>query len=189
MPPLSIAKNDTHLPVDTARHAENMPENDISPEECRNNQSLEDKNGDLEESMPQEKPFLTIKSSTCSHHSRTGADGNAFLHHDKEADYPVDVERPATDDTKEIIVTWDGDDDPMSPKSMGLPRKWAIVLILSASSLCVTCASAMYTSTYSQIEQEFGCSREVATLGLSLFVIGLGTGPLVLSPLSEVWVK
>lgn len=44
----------------------------------------------------------------------------------------------------------------------------------------------MYTSTYAQITQEFNCSELVATLGLSLFVIGLGVGPMVLGPLSEV---
>lgn len=49
-----------------------------------------------------------------------------------------------------------------------------------------TCASAMYTSTYAQLEKDFHCSRIVATLGLSLFVIGLGLGPMVMSPLSEV---
>lgn len=32
--------------------------------------------------------------------------------------------------------------------------------------------------------KEFGCSQEVATLGLSLFVVGLGIGPMVLGPLS-----
>ena len=35
-------------------------------------------------------------------------------------------------------VHWDGgDSDPMNPRSMSLGRKWAIVLIVSASSLCV----------------------------------------------------
>ena len=37
----------------------------------------------------------------------------------------------------------------------------------------------MYTLTYSQITEEFHISRVVATLGLSLFVIGLGVGPMV----------
>lgn len=43
----------------------------------------------------------------------------------------------------------------------------------------------MYTLTYSQIESEFNTSREVATLGLSLFVVGLGTGPAILSPVCK----
>jgi hypothetical protein len=49
-----------------------------------------------------------------------------------------------------------------------------------------TCTSSLYTSTYSQLEPAFGSSRLVCTLGLSLFVAGLGAGPMVLSPLSEV---
>ncbi|KAI4721507.1 MFS general substrate transporter [Aureobasidium sp. EXF-10727] len=86
---------------------------------------------------------------------------------------------------KEFEVTWDGDDDPINPRSMAYARKWIIVIIVSASSLCVTCTSALYTSTYAQLEPEFHCSRIVATLGLSLFVVGLGLGPMVMSPLSE----
>lgn len=38
---------------------------------------------------------------------------------------------------KEFEVTWDGDDDPMNPRSMPYARKWIIVIIVSASSLCV----------------------------------------------------
>ncbi|KAL9603808.1 MAG: hypothetical protein Q9219_000917 [cf. Caloplaca sp. 3 TL-2023] len=48
-----------------------------------------------------------------------------------------------------------------------------------------TCTSSMYTSTYGQITKDFDCSQIVATLGLSLFVIGLGIGPMLLGPLSE----
>jgi hypothetical protein len=51
---------------------------------------------------------------------------------------------------------------------------------------CRTCTSSLYTSTYSQLEPEFGASRLVCTLGLSMFVAGLGAGPMILSPLSEV---
>ena len=32
----------------------------------------------------------------------------------------------------------------------------------------------MYTATYEQLMKEFGCSQEVATLGLSFFILGLG---------------
>lgn len=33
----------------------------------------------------------------------------------------------------------------------------------------------MYTTTYTQLMDEFGCSQEVATLGLSFFIWGLGS--------------
>lgn len=84
-------------------------------------------------------------------------------------------------------VHWDGDDDPLNPRSMNAAKKWVVVLIVSASSLCVTCTSSMYTSTYAQTTVEFHCSRIVATLGLSLFIMGLGIGPMLLGPLSEFY--
>jgi hypothetical protein len=39
-----------------------------------------------------------------------------------------------------------------------------------------TCASSIYTSTYTQIKEEFGISQMLAVSGLSLFVMGLGIG-------------
>jgi len=65
--------------------------------------------------------------------------------------------------------------------------KWIIVLINSCSALCVTCTSSMYTSTYAQTTVEFHSSQLVSTLGLSLFVVGLGCGPMLLGPLSEFY--
>ena len=38
-----------------------------------------------------------------------------------------------------------------------------------------------------QIIKEFGCSQEVAILGLSLFVVGIAVGPMFVSPLSEFY--
>ncbi|PKS12618.1 hypothetical protein jhhlp_000826 [Lomentospora prolificans] len=87
-----------------------------------------------------------------------------------------------------VFVTWDGgDDDPMNPRSFGKARKWVIVLIVSSASFCVTATSSIYTSTYTQMEAEFGNSRIISVLGLSLFVLGLSCGPLFFSPLSEFY--
>ena len=38
---------------------------------------------------------------------------------------------------KQFEVQWDGDSDPSNPRSRSRFRKWLIVLIVSASSLCV----------------------------------------------------
>ncbi|EUC48548.1 hypothetical protein COCMIDRAFT_34030 [Bipolaris oryzae ATCC 44560] len=114
-----------------------------------------------------------------SHHSRAGGDGYTCF--DPEA---TSAPGPTTKTTaagaksgavteQPYLVSWDGDADPENPRSMGKLRRWAIVVICSASSLCV------------QLKPEFGASRLVSTLGLSLFVAGLGTGPMILSPLSE----
>lgn len=50
-----------------------------------------------------------------------------------------------------------------------------------------TCASSIYTSTYQQMESEFGNSRIVSILGLSTFVLGIAFGPMFFSPLSEFY--
>lgn len=50
-----------------------------------------------------------------------------------------------------------------------------------------TNASSVYTLTYDQITQEFHCSRLVATIGLSVYIFGLGLGPMFLGPLSEFY--
>ncbi|KAJ5368270.1 drug/proton antiporter YHK8, partial [Penicillium cataractarum] len=90
------------------------------------------------------------------------------------------------EDDAGYTVGWDVD-DPLNPRNMSKARRWLIVIIVSLGSLCVTCTSSMYTTTYGQLMKEFGCSQEVATLGLSFFIWGLGIGPLFLSPLSEFY--
>ncbi|VUC37055.1 unnamed protein product [Clonostachys rosea] len=85
-------------------------------------------------------------------------------------------------------VGWDqGSQDPLCPRRFHTMRKWIIVSIVSMASLCVTSASSIYGSTYAQMEAEFGNSRIVSTLGLSMFVLGISLGPMLLSPLSEFY--
>ncbi|KAK6439640.1 hypothetical protein LTR95_004153 [Oleoguttula sp. CCFEE 5521] len=150
-------------------------------------------NDDSHTSIAQRKaatlsPRLHTVRSHSSQRSYAGADGYTHFNHDedeKSSHDPSNGDSPASDEVK-----WSGPDDPMSPKSLAWGsdlRKWSIVIILAMSSMCVTCASALYTSTYLQITPYFHISREVATLGLSIFVAGLGLGPMFLSPLSEFY--
>jgi hypothetical protein len=79
------------------------------------------------------------------------------------------------------------ENDPMNPRNMSTVRKWIVVFTLAFGSLCVTCVSSLYTTTYEQIDVEFHCSTLVSTLGLALFVWGLGLSPMVLGPISEFY--
>ena len=118
--------------------------------------------------------------------SRSYGDGHGYTAFGEDEEAPTKTEK-GEDPEKEFEVQWDGDHDPTNPRNMSKGRKWVVVAIVSAGSTCVTCTSSMYTLTYGQITQEFHISRVVATLGLSLFVMGLGIGPMVLSPLSEFY--
>lgn len=73
--------------------------------------------------------------STRSQRSYAGADGYTQFAEDSEEQTGSEAKEEG--ENGEIIVTWEGEDDPMSPRSISHARKWLIVLILSASSLCV----------------------------------------------------
>ena len=71
--------------------------------------------------------------------------------------------------------------------SFSAKRKWATAVLQSMSTLAVTFASSAYASGIEGVKRDFDVSGEVATLGLSLFVLGFALGPLIWAPLSELY--
>ena len=122
------------------------------------------------------------RSRSSARSTRSYTDG--YTHWEEKDD---NAREDTQEEGREFEVQFDGDSDPWNPKNKPTVRKWCIVLVGSTCSLCVTCASALYTSTYDQMEKEFHISREVATIGLTTYVCGLGLGPMFLSPLSEFY--
>jgi len=57
---------------------------------------------------------------------------NGYGCDDEETD---DLEQATSRDPFE--VKWDGENDPMNPRSWKTSRKWIVVIIVSASSICV----------------------------------------------------
>ncbi|KAJ5608632.1 multidrug resistance protein [Penicillium herquei] len=100
-----------------------------------------------------------------------------------------DVNGPSgTAPVEDFQVDWESSDaDTLNPRCFRKTTKWLIVLIVSHVSLCITCSSSIYTTTYDKMEADFHNSRIVSTLGLSSFVLGLAMGPMLLSPLSEFY--
>jgi hypothetical protein len=76
-----------------------------------------------------------------------------------------------------------------SQDAMNIPtaRKWIVTVLQAMSCLVVTFASSVYASAIFDIKRHFDVSQEVATLGLSLFVLGFALGPLLWGPLSELY--
>jgi multidrug resistance protein len=131
-------------------------------------------------------PLAQTRSHSSARSARSYTDGYTHFEHEEE-EKAANGNGQQREEGKEFEVQFDGDSDPWNPKNKATLRKWMIVLIGSSCSLCVTCASALYTSTYNQLEDEFNISREVATVGLTTYVCGLGLGPMFLSPLSEFY--
>lgn len=156
---------------------------------------------DSDEETPGFEPIRTRPASTTTRNSRHGSalsrersnNGYGVDDEDDEDDEEDDSDRQnaasgATPPEKDPYeVGWEnGDSDPGNPRSLPYWRKWSIVIITSIGSFCVTNASSIYTSTYDQMDAEFGNSRIVATLGLSFFVLGIALGPFW-SPLAEFY--
>ncbi|KAH8108480.1 MFS general substrate transporter [Phellopilus nigrolimitatus] len=58
---------------------------------------------------------------------------------------------------------------------------------LAAGTLCVSFSSSSYSGGLSFTTEDLHIPREVAVLGVSLYVLGFGIGPLVFAPLSEMY--
>jgi hypothetical protein len=132
---------------------------------------------------------VSRKSKTGSQLSRSwsyvdGYSGYFRRRDEEDEDDHTNSDSPAEE--KQFEVKFDKD-DAMNPRNMSTARKWIVVFTLAFGSLCVTCVSSLYTTTYDQIDVEFHCSTLVSTLGLALFVWGLGLSPMVLGPISEFY--
>lgn len=75
--------------------------------------------------------------------------------------------------------------DPRDPMQFPMARKVLVVLMTGFATLIISLASSAYSGSISGVIQYFGISDEVATLGLSLYVIGFAVGPLLWAPMSE----
>ncbi|THH05837.1 hypothetical protein EW146_g9793 [Bondarzewia mesenterica] len=109
---------------------------------------------------------------------------------DKLSDSQAMAEKGAVDSSltdlpsMDYEVTLEPEDD---PQQLPLFRRWLAVITISSASVCVTCASSAASFTEAGVAREFHVSKEVTILAISLFVLGLGVGPLLVGPLSEVY--
>ncbi|KAJ5827238.1 hypothetical protein N7447_004001 [Penicillium robsamsonii] len=85
-----------------------------------------------------------------------------------------------------ILVDWYYTDDPENPHNWSRRKRILVTTLICLYTFVVYSTSAIYTPSTEGVMKEFGVSTLVATLGLSLYVLGYGTGPLVFSPLSEI---
>lgn len=82
-------------------------------------------------------------------------------------------------------VTWIPD-DPRNPMNFGQVKKWSFTMVVAIATLAVALVSSAYTGGVEEIEMQFGIGNEVATLGVSLFVLGFAVSRLRTSQFSDV---
>ncbi|KAI1382031.1 major facilitator superfamily transporter [Hypoxylon crocopeplum] len=85
-----------------------------------------------------------------------------------------------------ILVDWYYTDDPDNPQNWSSLRRAMVAVIICLYTFVVYTSSAIYTTSTEGVMEEFGVNPTQASLGLALFVLGYGLGPLLFSPLSEL---
>ncbi|KAK2053401.1 major facilitator superfamily transporter [Colletotrichum caudatum] len=85
-----------------------------------------------------------------------------------------------------LLVQWIPN-DPRNPMNLSKITRWSVILMAATTTLAISLLSSAYTGGIRQIIHEFEISQEVATLGVSLYVLGFALGPLLWAPLSELY--
>lgn len=89
-------------------------------------------------------------------------------------------------DEDPYVVQWMPQDF-RNPLQLNIKMKWFITLVAALETLVVALVSSAYTGGIVQIQQQFHVTTEVATLGVSLYVLGFALGPLIWAPMSEMF--
>ncbi|KAK4497615.1 hypothetical protein PRZ48_010268 [Zasmidium cellare] len=102
----------------------------------------------------------------------------------REAFYhPLDSEQTP----QEHLVGFETDLDPYRPRNWSPGKKVMTVLLYATTTTTSTFASSVFSTAIVPISESFHVSTVVATLGISLFLVGFGVGPLLWAPMSEFY--
>ncbi|OQU99343.1 hypothetical protein CLAIMM_04983 [Cladophialophora immunda] len=86
------------------------------------------------------------------------------------------------------VVDWDGPDDAENPVNWSSRKKGVNIVLLSYMTFLTPFASSMFAPGVPQVLKDFDShSIEMASLVVSVYVLGYAFGPLVIAPLSEVY--
>ncbi|PPJ55175.1 hypothetical protein CBER1_05424 [Cercospora berteroae] len=132
-------------------------------------------------------PESDIESALEAHEMGSTDDGTEGAeHHAREKSKPADAERPPL--TRVVTAQdWSGPDDPENPLNWSLLKKACHFWPVAFLGFAVTAASSIITPASRDLQVYFGVSRTVAILPLTLYVIGLGLGPTIAAPVSEIY--
>ncbi|KAK8218442.1 major facilitator superfamily domain-containing protein [Phyllosticta capitalensis] len=113
------------------------------------------------------------KDMAADHDVENGADHHVQQHQQREASA-----LKALDLVKEH--------DQHHPRFWPTWKRWVIISVYCLLQVFVTLTTTSYVSAETAIQEDFGGSTQVATLGQSMFIVGNAVGPAFLGPLSDI---
>jgi DHA1 family multidrug resistance protein-like MFS transporter len=100
-----------------------------------------------------------------------------------------ETERSSTFEPNTIrsATDWTGIDDPGNPRNFSRGTRVYSTVSVTVLAFVTAFAASIYSPGIDGVSAEFGVSRSVAILPLSLYNLGLAAGPMLGSPLSETY--
>ncbi|KAI0857842.1 putative MFS multidrug transporter [Xylaria cubensis] len=102
----------------------------------------------------------------------------------------TDVEASSTQTSNEdtLLVDWSGPDDNENPLNWPRQKRFGHVIIVAILSMIVNIAATIVAPGVSGLVKEFNIKNEtVATLAVTIYLLGLALGPLFISAFSEMY--
>ncbi|KAF2234594.1 MFS general substrate transporter [Viridothelium virens] len=94
---------------------------------------------------------------------------------------------PPLPEREEYVVEFDGAGDPLHAQNWPLRKKLVIAAVLGFVTLTAAFGSSIFSAATREVSTKYGVSTEVGTLGISLYVLGFATGPILWAPISELY--
>lgn len=86
------------------------------------------------------------------------------------------------------IVDWDGPSDPQNPRNWSGKTKGFNLLLIIVLTLITPLASSMFAPGVPDVLRDFrSSSTTLAEFVVSVYILGFAVGPLLISPLSEIY--
>ena len=86
------------------------------------------------------------------------------------------------------IVGWDSPNDPENPLNWPFWLRWTMICLTSALTFMAGLSSSMFAPSIPALLEDFNSpSTILGSLVVTIFVLGLATGPLFFAPLSEMY--
>lgn len=91
-----------------------------------------------------------------------------------------------TTDVKELREGWEH--YPEHPRNWPSSKRWKNAAIISVTGFLSTTGSSIFVASGTQIEVDFTeTNQQIIVLTTALYVMGLGCGPFIFAPISELW--
>lgn len=84
-------------------------------------------------------------------------------------------------------VEFQGPDDPLCPMNWSSKKKIFFGIVMAYMTVILAWGSSIMAAGIPQIKERFHVGQPVAALGISLYVLGFATGPVIWGPLSEIY--